>query len=649
MLGKEKLPNHAFYPISMKSTLKTQTLHNLSDAYVAKELRVNPEYQRGIQWGLSQRQGLIDSLLRGYQIPIFYIHLETRTNNYTQAAESTAWIVDGQQRLASIVAYCQNEFSLPDPKRARPGTIVPVDPSNLPAWVGKKFQELDQEDRERLLIHELLVVEITAEKNEVRDLFIRLQAGTPLTAQEKRDAWPGDFTNFVIQHAGKPGHRLSQPKPFFNQFRKSAKRLTVADGEHYVDGHAEMRKFFAGLAMTIMLRERLEIDFVDIKGKTINDYYLDNLDLPHDDLGAMRVVQLLDRIVDIPKFASLKEGGPMTFQMAFHFAVLVDALDQGNYTNEWKQSIVEAFLAFKQEVAASRLHHRETRESLPHYERFGRLLSGSGSDTAEVIRIRHAFLLSEIYSKVRILTRDPNRGFDSLEREVIWNRDRGQCQNPDCNRPDRRVAFREVTIHHIIEHSTGGRTTLRNGILICPECHVNRASMQCLTKHFQDYITRIYDEPEDESLSSPLHEVQIDGDDDSLRNGREGIKIVIDWGVLDIDRATETIRRSNDTDTIVELLRLLLDTFRKPMRDQLTELPIVRFPLSTNPLTDFLNRAQNRPYSYSQIPGTDLYFCPHSQRSQKVERIKALFARLTLPDGSEFPDGCVTVMVEGSE
>ena len=163
----------------MKSDLKTQSLKNLSAAYVAKELRVNPEYQRGLQWGLAQRQGLIDSLLRGYQIPIFYIHLETRTTNYTQATETTAWVVDGQQRLASIVSYCQNEFSLPDPKRARPGTIVPVDPANLPAWTGKKFQELAPTDRDRLLNHELLVVEITAEKNEVRDLFIRLQAGTP--------------------------------------------------------------------------------------------------------------------------------------------------------------------------------------------------------------------------------------------------------------------------------------------------------------------------------------------------------------------------------------------------------------------------------------------------------------------------------------
>jgi len=634
----------------MKSELKTQPLKNLSAAYVAKELRVNPEYQRGLQWGLAQRQGLIDSLLRGYQIPIFYIHLEARTNNYTQATETTAWIVDGQQRLASIVSYCQNEFSLPDPKRARPGTIVPVDPANLPAWTGKKFQEIDPRDRDRLLNYELLVVEITAEKNEVRDLFIRLQAGTPLTAQEKRDAWPGDFTNFVIQHAGKPGHRLSNPKPFFNQFRKTnAKRLTVADGEHYVDGHAEMRKFFAGLAMTIMLRERSEIDFVDLKGKTINDFYLDNLDLPPEDPGAQRVVGLLDRIVELPKFASFKEGGPMTFQMAFHFALLVDALEQGNYTNDWKHSIVEAFLAFKQEVTAARLHHRDTRESPPHYERFGRLLSGSGSDTAEVIRIRHAFMLSEIYPKIRVVLRDPNRGFDLLEREVIWNRDRGQCQNPICSRPDRQVAFREATIHHIVEHSAGGGTTLKNSVLICPECHSNRADMQHLMQHFQDHITRVYDSARSPAADSLFDEQMPDRDDERNGGGREGIKIVIDWGAIDIDRPVETIRKRNDTDTIVELLRLLLDTFKKPMRDQLLELPIVRFPLSTNPMTDFLNRSQNRPYSYTQIPGTDLYFCPHSERLQKVERLKALFSRLTLPDGSEFPDDCVTVSIEGDD
>ena len=339
----------------------------------------------------------------------------------------------------------------------------------------------------------------------------------------------------------------------------------------------------------------------------------------------------------------------MTFQLAFHFALLVDALDHGNYTNEWKHSVVDAFLGFKQEVAAARQHHRETRESLPHYERFGRLLSCSGSDTAEDIRLRHAFMLSEIHPKIRVVLRDPNRGFDSLEREVIWNRDRGQCQNQNCARPDRRVEFREAIIHHTTEHSAGGRTTLRNGVIICPECHVNRAEMQGLTSYFQDYIKRIYASPQQPIDAWSSEGLPSDEEEGRNANDREGIKIVIDWGALDVDRPTQTIRESDDTDTIVDLLKSLLDTFKKPMREQLLELPIVRFPLSTSPMKDFLNRAQNRPYSYKQIPGTDLYFCPHSDRSQKVERLRALFSRLALPDGSEFPENCITVSVESAE
>ena len=110
----------------MKSELKQRTLQNLADAYSANELRANEEYQRGTIWRLPQKQGLIDSLLRGYQIPLFYVHLESRKNEYTRGIEMTAWIVDGQQRLAAIVAYRKNEFSLPDPEKATPGTVVPV-------------------------------------------------------------------------------------------------------------------------------------------------------------------------------------------------------------------------------------------------------------------------------------------------------------------------------------------------------------------------------------------------------------------------------------------------------------------------------------------------------------------------------------------
>jgi hypothetical protein len=130
---------------------------------------------------------------------------------------------------------------------------------------------------------------------------------------------------------------------------------------------------------------------------------------------------------------------------------------------------------------------------------------------------------------------------------------------------------------------------------------------------------------------------------------RGKLKIVIDWGALDIDRAPQTISERNDADTILELLRALIDTFGKHMREQLTEIPIIRFPLSADPSTAFLNRAKNKPYSNTQVPGTDpaLYFCPQSQQSEKLERLKALLSRLTLPDGSEFPADCITLSIEG--
>lgn len=641
----------------MKSELKSHSLKNLADAYSTKELRVNEEYQRGTKWSLPQKQLLIDSLLRDYQIPLFYLHLESRTHTITHGVETTAWLVDGQQRLAAIVAYRKNEFSLPDPETAAPGTVVPVGLANLPTWTGKKFEELSSDDKERLLGRELLVVEMTAEQNEVRGLFIRLQAGTPLTAQEKRDAWPGEFTNFVIRHAGKPGHKLSNPRRFFSLFPNSrSRRLSVDDGDHYVDGLAEVRKFFAGLAMTVMLRERLEVDFVDLKGKTINDFYMDNLDLKDSDPEALRVVRVLDLVAQLPGFESLRDGPRMSSQWAFHLALLVDALDEGHYANLWQTDVVTAFVAFRQDVTNAQQHYRQTGESLPHHGRFGRLLSGSGSDTADGIRKRHSFLLAEVYSKINIIPLDPNRRFDALEREVIWNRDRGLCQNPACEQPGRRVPFRLATIHHVIEHMAGGSTKLQNGVLICPECHTHRDEMQRLTTRFQEYLQRIYANPELQrggvvaDSRNDVGDGQSDRESESDESGTHTtggkLKIVIDWGALDVDREAQKIAEDKDSDSIIKLLGELIEAFGDPMKQQLTEFPVIRYPLSKDPATAFLNRAKGTPYNSIQVPGTDLYFCPQSQRTEKVERLRRLFSRLTLPDGSDFPPASVEVSID---
>lgn len=586
----------------MKSELKPRILQNLIEAYRDKFLKTNSEYQRGLKWTPPQRQGLIDSILRGYQLPLFYFHLEKQRNPLSDESEQTTfWIVDGQQRLAAIVDYYENKFALPDPAK-KPGMFIPSDSVRTSSWAGKRFQDLELADKDRILNYQVHIIYVTADSNEVRELFIRLQGGTPLTAQEKRDAWPGDFTNFVIRNAGKPEHDLSKPLPYFDQFKKSiSKRISIDDNVHFVDGLAERRKFFAGVAMTIMIRERFDTDFLDIKGKTINDFYLANLNLPSGDPGAERVVNLLNQISELPNFEDLKKGTPMTFQMAFHFTLLVDSLNQGNYTADWKGDVVIAFLDFKKCVADARLHYRETRESIPHYENFGRLLSGSGSDTAETIRVRHAFLLSEMCSKITLVAKDPNRRFDPLEREVIWNRDRGRCQNPDCPLTDKKLQYRDAEVHHIVDHSNGGNTALSNGVLVCNQCHRNRIKMQELADYFQKYIENLYSK---RSTHTPSEKNADDSPEKDSKN--PPIRIVINWKALNVARPTLTISKSADSKTILETLRLLLIEFGNDMEEQLKSQRIINYPLSTNPESDFMNPSTGRPYGYRRIDGTNL-------------------------------------------
>ena len=252
---------------------------------------------------------------------------------------------------------------------------------------------------------------------------------------------------------------------------------------------------------------------------------------------------------------------------------------------------------------------------------------------------------------------DPQRLFDPLEKEVIWNRDRGICQNSNCMRPERKVPFRDATVHHVIEHTAGGATALQNGILICPECHADRGEMQRLAPHFQEYLDRIYATPGQQLLGAVAGDSrgetafdQSIPDQDTVDNGSGtaagGLKIVVDWGALDVDREAQTLSGGPASDIIVKLLVELIGAFGKPMEQQLTELPVVRYPLSRTPSTAFLNGATGRPFGSLPVPGTDLHFCPHSSNPEKATRLTTLFSRLVLPDGRGFPEGSVQCLIE---
>ena len=82
-----------------------QTIYNW---YRNGVLVVNRKYQRKLVWTLQEKQKLIDSILNQYPIPL--VLLAERLNRSPSAFE----ILDGLQRLHTIVSFIENNFSTID-------------------------------------------------------------------------------------------------------------------------------------------------------------------------------------------------------------------------------------------------------------------------------------------------------------------------------------------------------------------------------------------------------------------------------------------------------------------------------------------------------------------------------------------------------
>src|SRR2546428_5967080 len=97
----------------MQAAPDTKTVSDLLDLRKAKMLVANPEYQRGEVWTKAQQKRLIDSVLRGYPIPLIYLH--HIAHEVAGAKRDDFEIIDGQQRINALHYFKEGAFALFDP------------------------------------------------------------------------------------------------------------------------------------------------------------------------------------------------------------------------------------------------------------------------------------------------------------------------------------------------------------------------------------------------------------------------------------------------------------------------------------------------------------------------------------------------------
>ena len=76
-------------------------------------LIVNPEYQRAAVWSENQQKKLIDSVMRGYPLPLIYLHHKKKIVAGMQSEGLE--IIDGQQRINALYNFGEGALKLFDP------------------------------------------------------------------------------------------------------------------------------------------------------------------------------------------------------------------------------------------------------------------------------------------------------------------------------------------------------------------------------------------------------------------------------------------------------------------------------------------------------------------------------------------------------
>ena len=382
-----------------------------------------PDYQRPAVWGKAQQQLLIDTILRNYDIPkIYWRQISSRP-------EEKYEVVDGQQRIRAVWGFMEGKFILPKNTTEIEGEeVAGLGYENLPSKVRRRFDTYALD----------IVVLSEVEQEEVQEMFLRLQNGTSLRAQEKRNAYPGKMRDFVKNLA---------KNPFFDSVRFSNHR--------FAHDHVAAQ----------LLRLAIAEEPVGIKNTDLNRMYKEHSDLDDRSAPAKRVRRVLLVLHEVfpEKTPELERYNVVALYC------LISEILENHVIAEIQGNLKEWFLDFEK--------RRREEEEKPEDQASAEWLAykdkvSHSNDAADSIRHRVDFMLKDIFVRFPSLTRKDNqRQFSHAQRLAVFRKGGGRCQAAmKCQ--SQKLAWNNWHCDHIEAWSKGGKTTVENGQATCPACNL---------------------------------------------------------------------------------------------------------------------------------------------------------------------------------
>lgn len=151
---------------------RTYSINDFLEWEKNNQLELNPNFQRRSVWNDNARSYLMDTIIRGFPIPKVFIRQKINVMTRNSIRE----VVDGQQRLRTILSYLNDGFT--------------ISKGHNPTFGGLYFSQLSQVDEDiqtSILNYEISVdLLVNMPNQKVLDVFSRLNSYSVVLNEQER-------------------------------------------------------------------------------------------------------------------------------------------------------------------------------------------------------------------------------------------------------------------------------------------------------------------------------------------------------------------------------------------------------------------------------------------------------------------------------
>lgn len=371
-----------------------------------------PSCQRDYVWKPSQQHLLIDTILRGLPIPPIIVF-----ESKDELMGVRSWIVDGQQRLKTILRYMDGEFRTAD-RLPRESGVKPVEP-------GCSYSELSLASRNMFDFYPLPLCKVHGVNDaHIGATYRRLQYSSPLTFAEKLYSYDGTTKDLAV------------------------KIMNHSVWKEIYDGNIQRKQIFQA-GVYIVLMEQMGI-FANMTSPRMQDILSSNRDTQKWSLTPKQVIENLTFAEHLFRGASLTN--------MYHIIPVYQAImllrESGYVLDDAPQGSLATWFMEVRKLANG---ERSQFGSANSFARFTKVV---------VQREFWQKHFSVITQRVGTKRRDERRFFNEEERINAWMRQGGKCFV--CGRE---LRFPDAVAHHTEGHTNGGATSAENCQLIHSRCH----------------------------------------------------------------------------------------------------------------------------------------------------------------------------------